>query len=170
MTVYSCCVGGRWAGKRRCSCPFLHTLRKGWNIKTQCHKKILKSIVCFLIAPCPNDKLCCSFSSMHPVRSHGYPASDGVFSAYVLPSISSCVASLAILMGKCPKILHSCVDLNCQYFILNGSTLEELTYKFQWEGGWCKKVILLRSEAEWNFFLGEENFLYLSFKNLFSPT
>lgn len=154
-TVYSSCVGGRWAGKRRCTCPFLHALRKGWNIKTQCHKKTLKSIVCFLTAPCPNDKLCCSFSNMHLVRSHGYPASDGV---------------LAILMGKCPKILHSCVDLNCQYFIWNGSTLEELTYKLQWEGGWCKKVILLRSEAEWNFFLGEENFLYLYFKNLFCPT
>lgn len=44
MTIYSCGVGGRWAGKRRRSCPLPHALRKGWNVKTQCHKKTLKSL------------------------------------------------------------------------------------------------------------------------------
>lgn len=145
MTVYSCRVGGRWAGKKRCSCPLLHALRKGWNIKTQEDPDI---IVCFLVVPCPNNKLCCSFSNIHIVQSHSHPASDGVFSAHVLLSISSCVALMATLMGKYPKTWHSCVDLNCQYFFFNGSTLEQLSYKFQWERGWCKKVILLRSEAE----------------------
>lgn len=55
--------------------------------------------VCFLIAPFPNDKLCCSFAIMHAVHSHGHPGSDGVFSAYVLPLFSSCAALMAILMG-----------------------------------------------------------------------
>lgn len=48
--------------------------------------------VCSLIVPCPNVKLCCSFANMHIVYSHGHPANDGVFAAYVLPSLSSCVA------------------------------------------------------------------------------
>lgn len=68
---------------------------------------------------------------MHMVHSYGHPVSDGVFSVYVLPSVSSCGALMATLMGKRPQILHSFFDLNCQYFFLNGSTLEELTYKFQ---------------------------------------
>lgn len=71
-------------------------------------------IVCFLVASCTNDKLCCSFANIHIVHSHGHPVGD-VFSADVLPSISSCAALMATLMGKCLKILHSRVDLNCRY-------------------------------------------------------
>jgi len=49
-----------------------------------------------------------------------------VFSAYVLAAASCCVALMATLVSKYPKLLHSCVLV-----FLNGSTLEELPCKLE---------------------------------------
>lgn len=111
MTIYSFGVGGRWAGKRRCSHPLPLAVRKGWNVKTQRHKKTLKSQFLSWLPLALMSKFAATSAKLHIVHTHGHLLVMllEVFAAYVLASTSSSVALMATLMRKYPKILHSYV-------------------------------------------------------------